>query len=64
MIVEEKNRLIISYIDSKIKEVEEMSMFVPKENVEKLYTIFTNREEDINVIKTKIDSIFTNSMKK
>lgn len=62
MIVEEKNRLIISYIDSKIKEVEEMSMFVPKENVEKLYTIFTNREEDINVIKTKIDSIFTNSI--
>ena len=62
MIVEEKNKLIISYIDSKVKEVEEMSMFVPKENVEKLYTIFTNREEDINVIKTKIDSIFTNSI--
>lgn len=60
--MEEKNKLIISYIDSKVKEVEEMSMFVPKENVEKLYTIFTNREEDINIIKTKIDSIFTNSI--
>lgn len=60
--MEEKNKIIISYINSKVKELEEMSMFIPKENVEKLYTVFMNRQEDINIIKTKIDAIFNNSV--
>lgn len=60
--MEEKNKIIISYINSKVKELEEMSMFVPKENIEKLYTVFINRQEDINIIKTKIDDIFNNSV--
>ena len=60
--MEEKNKLIISYIESKVKELEEMSMYVPKENIDKLLTIFLNRNEDLNAIKTKIDSIFNNSV--
>lgn len=60
--MEEKNNQIISYINSKVKELEEMSMYVPKENVEKLLNAFLNRGEDINIIKTKIDTIFNNSV--
>lgn len=60
--MEEKNKLIISYIESKVKELEEMSMYVPKENIDKLLTIFLNRNEDLKAIKTKIDSIFNNSV--
>ena len=60
--MEEKNNLIISYINNKIKELEDMSMYVPKENVDKLLSAFLNRPEDINIIKTKIDTIFNNSV--
>lgn len=60
--MEEKNNLIISYINDKVKELENMSMYVPKENVDKLLTAFLNRNEDINIIKTKIDTIFNNSV--
>lgn len=60
--MEEKNNEIISYIDKKVKELESMSMYIPKENVEKLETAFFNRNEDINIIKTKIDTIFDNSI--
>lgn len=60
--MEEKNNLIISYINSKVKELEEMSMYVPKENVDKLLAAFLNRNEDINIIKTRIDTIFNNSI--
>lgn len=60
--MEEKNQEIISYINSKVKELENMSMFVPKENVDKLMVAFSNRSEDIDVIKTRIDTIFNNSV--
>ena len=60
--MEEKNKLVISYINNKVKELESMSMYVPKENVDKLLTAFLNREEDIDIIKTKIDTIFNNSV--
>ncbi len=58
----EKNKEIISYIDYKVKELENLSMYVPKENINKLINVFTNRQEDINVIKTRIDTIFDNSV--
>ena len=60
--MEEKNNLIISYINNKVEELEEMSMYVPKENVDKLVMAFLNRSEDINIIKTRIDTIFDNSV--
>lgn len=60
--MEEKNNLIISYINDKVKELEDMSMHIPKENIDKLHTVFLNRNEDINIIKTKIDTIFNNSI--
>ena len=60
--MEEKNKEIISYIDIKVKELESMSMYIPKENVEKLEVAFLNRNEDINIIKTRIDTIFNNSV--
>lgn len=60
--MEEKNREIILYIESKVKELEHLSMYVPKENVDKLVNAFSNRSEDINVIKTRIDTIFDNSV--
>lgn len=60
--MEEKNNLIISYINNKVKELDDMSMFVPRENVDKLINAFTNRNEDINVIKTRLDTIFNNSI--
>ena len=39
-----------------------MSMYVPKENIDKLLNVFLNRNDDINIIKTKIDTIFNNSV--
>lgn len=60
--MDEKNKEIISYINSKVKELEAMSMYVPKENVDKLLNAFINRSEEINIIKTKIDTIFNNSV--
>lgn len=60
--MEEKNKLIISYINNKVKELEEMSMYIPKQNVEKLQNVFMNRNENIDIIKTKIDTIFNNSI--
>ena len=60
--MEEKNNLIISYIDGKVKELEGMSMYVPKENIDKLLSAFLNRPDDIEIIKTKIDTIFNNSI--
>jgi len=60
--MEEKNSNIISYINNKVTELETMSMYIPKENVDKLQEAFLNREEDINIIKTKIDTIFDKSI--
>ena len=60
--MEEKNKLIISYIDNKINELSSLGMFVPKDNAEKLKKAFLNRNEDINIIKTRIDTIFNNSV--
>lgn len=60
--VEEKNKFIVSYIEDKVKELEGMSMFVPRENVDKLLNAFMNRNEDITVIKERIDVIFNNSI--
>ena len=60
--MEEKNNIIIEYINNKVKELETMSMYIPKENVDKLINAFINRSEDINIIKTKIDTIFNNSV--
>ena len=60
--MEEKNKEIISYIDNKVKELENMSMYIPKENVEKLKMTFLTRNEEIDLIKTRIDTIFTNSI--
>ena len=60
--MEDKNKEITSYINNKVKELESMSMYIPKENVDKLINAFINRNEDINIIKTKIDTIFNNSI--
>ncbi len=60
--MEEKNKEIVNYIEYKVKELQAMSMYVPKENIDKLVNAFTNRVEDINVIKTRIDTIFNNSV--
>ena len=61
--MEEKNRLITLYIENKVKELENMSMFVSKDNVQKVINNFLNRNEDIEIIKTKIDTIFNNSIR-
>ena len=60
--MEDKNSQIVSYIEYKVKELENNSMYVPKDNVTKLINAFTNRNEDINIIKTRIDTIFDNSI--
>ncbi len=60
--MEEKNKQIISYIEYKVKELQAMSMYVPKENIDKLISACENRKEDINIIKTRIDTIFDNSI--
>lgn len=60
--MEEKNREISLYIESKVKELEHSSMYVSKENIDKLVSAFSNRSEDINIIKTRIDTIFNNSV--
>ena len=60
--MEEKNKQIISYIEYKVKELQAMSMYVPKENIDKLISACENRAEDINIIKTRIDTIFDNSI--
>lgn len=60
--MEEKNNLIILYINNKVKELEEMSMYVPKENVDKLINTFINRKEDMEDIKARLDTIFDNSI--
>ena len=60
--MEEKNKIIISYIEDRVLELAKMTMYVPKENVDKLINAFINRNEDINIIKTKIDTIFNNSI--
>lgn len=60
--MEEKNKIIISYIESKVKSLEEMSMFIPRENIERLINVFMNRNEDITAIKIKIDEIFNASI--
>ena len=62
MQVEEKNKKIELYIEDKIKELESNSMYVPNENKEKLLMAFMNRNEDIEIIKTRIDTIFNNSV--
>ena len=56
--VEEKNRLITLYIENKVKELENMSMFVSKDNVQKVINNFLNRNEDIEIIKTKENLLF------
>lgn len=60
--MEEKNKQIIEYIENKITEMEKVSMIVPKENKEKLINAFCNRNEEIEIIKTRIDTIFNNSI--
>lgn len=60
--MEEKNRLITEYIENKIKELENMSMYISKDNIDKVIKNFLNRSEDINIIKTKIDTMFNNSI--
>ena len=60
--MEEKNKEIEQYIEEKIKLLEEMSMYVPEENKQKLIMAFKNRNEEINIIKTRIDTIFNNSI--
>ena len=60
--MEEKNQKIIAYINKKVQELESMSMYIPNENVERLQNAFLNRTDDIEVIKTRIDTIFNNSV--
>lgn len=60
--MEEKNKEICSYIEYKVRDLKSNSMDVPRANVDKLIAVFTNRNEDINVIKTRIDTIFDNSI--
>ena len=50
--MEEKNRIVTLYIENKVKELEDMSMFVSKDNVQKVINSFLNRSEDIEIIKT------------
>lgn len=61
--MEEKNKIVINYINTKVQETENMSMHIPKENIVKLTNAFMNRSEDIELIKTRIDSIFADSIK-
>ena len=56
--MEEKNKIVELYIEDKIKELESMLMYVPNENKKKLLMAFMNRNEDIEIIKTRIDTIF------
>lgn len=60
--MEEKNKEITLYIQNRLNELDNMGMIIPKENIDKLYNTFLNRKEDNNVIKTKIDTIFNNSI--
>lgn len=60
--MEEKNKVIEQYIEDKIRELESMSMYVSTENKEKLLMAFMNRNEEIDIIKTRIDTIFNNSV--
>lgn len=60
--MEEKNNLIEEYINKKVKDLEAMSMYVPSDSVTKLLNAFINCDDDIEVIKTKIDTIFDNSV--
>lgn len=60
--MEEKNKIITDYINKKVTELENMNMLVPKENVDKLILAFINRPDDVNSLKTKIDTIFNNSV--
>lgn len=62
MQVEEKNKIVELYIEDKINELESMLMYVPNENKKKLLMAFMNRNEDIEIIKTRIDTIFNNSV--
>ena len=60
--MKEKNDQIILYINYKVKELENNGMYVSKEHIVKLTNAFTNRSKDINIIKTRIDTIFDNSV--
>ena len=62
--MEEKNKIIISYIENRLQELDRMGMDVPENNVNKLYSVFLNRVEDINIIKTKIDNSKTENIRK
>ena len=65
--MEEKNRLITLYIENKVKELENMSMFVSKDNVQKVINNFLNRNEDIEIInhsvKTTTNGVQINTTK-
>ncbi len=61
--MEEKNNLIIAYINEKVQEFEKESMYVPKENITKLINLFMNKADSIEAIKTRIDRIFADSKK-
>ena len=51
--MEEKNKKIISYIEKRLQELYREGMDVPENNVNKLYSVFLNRVEDINISKQK-----------
>ena len=57
--MEEKNKIIISYIENRLQELDRMCMDVPENNVNKLYSVFLNRVEDINIIKKKLNSSYS-----
>ena len=58
----EKNNLILEYIKKKVLELKNMGMNVPDDNITKLYNVFVNSNADISAIKTRIDTIFNNSV--
>lgn len=60
--MEEKNRIIFEYINKKVVEAYNIGMFIPKDNIIKIYNAFSNWNVDVDVIKLKIDTIFNNGI--
>jgi hypothetical protein len=58
----ERNSLILEYIKKKVLELKNMGLNVPNDNITKLYNAFANSNADMSAIKTKIDTIFNDSV--
>ena len=58
----ERNNLILEYIKKKVLELKNIGLNVPDDNITKLYNAFVNSNADISAIKTRIDTIFNDSV--